>query len=198
MRVRINHFTKTKRPSPKESCDEDMPTPVLPITDDRAKTIEAMWKKDIPGALLTGIPSKGNGVGTLTHEVSIRNARADMRLHINGLPSNSILANNAFFTFEVSRGKYINLYEIMLPDIPGTNGEPSTIQYYTKLLSTHGILAVAGDHFHWFGQSMLGVTSVFAIHHQSTGNMSPEKFSEATIDALLKTLDLIEKRLPTK
>jgi hypothetical protein len=69
-------------------------------------------------------------------------------LKINGLPSKSPLSNNGLFSTEVRNGKYINLYEMMIPDIPGKDGERSTSQIYIDKLYKYN-LDVAGVHFHW-------------------------------------------------
>lgn len=120
-------------------------------------------------------------------------------LSINGLVSKSALSNNALYTFECASNKddsvtkYLNLYEIMVPDIPGKNGKYSTAEYYVKLLAKYG-LSVSGVHFDWWGQNVIkGNTLVAAVHHQGI-DISPEDFSRKTIRALEKTMALIEKR----
>jgi hypothetical protein len=116
-------------------------------------------------------------------------------MSINGLPSKSPLVNNALYSFECSKEVYLNLYEIMLPDIPGKCGSKSTVEYYTHLLEKQG-LSVAGNHWHFLGQFLIPeATLVSAIHHQSSSNdITPEEFSRRTIYAIKKTLRLIEKR----
>jgi hypothetical protein len=163
------------------------------VDDILAKKIEKIWKAAYPGATLLpviGLPSNANGVGTLTH------AAGGPLLKINGLTSKSPLSNNALYSFECADGVYMNLYEIMIPDIPGKNGEKSTVEYYTSLLQKYG-LSVAGNHYHWYGQFMMPeATLVAAIHHQSTSNdITPEEFSRRTILALDKTSKLIEERM---
>jgi hypothetical protein len=118
-----------------------------------------------------------------------------MLMSINGLPSRSPLANNALYSFECSKGVYLNLYEIMLVDIPGKHGEPSTVEYYLHLLAKYG-LSVSASHYHWLGAFMVPeATLIAAIHHQATNNkITPEEFSKRTIRAIKKTVALIEKR----
>lgn len=172
------------------------------VVDDKvALAVEAQWKVAYPDATLLpviGLPSNFNGVGTLTHTMG------DGRLlTINGLISKSALSNNALYSFECASNKsgsvckYLNEYEIMIPDIPGKDGEYSTAEYYVSLLSKYG-LSVAGVHFHWWGQNLMkGNTLVAAIHHQGI-DISPKDFSRKTIRALEKTMDLVEKRSSDK
>lgn len=161
------------------------------VDDNKAKKVEAIWKAAFADATLLpviGLPSNDNGVGTLLHSMG------DGRLlKINGLVCKSPLCNNALYTFECASGHYLNLYEIMLPDIPGKDGEESTVEIYVKLLYKYG-LSVAGVHFHWWGQNLVrGNTLIAAIHHQGI-DITPEEFSRATIRALKKTMKVIEKR----
>ena len=166
------------------------------VVDDKlARLVEKLWKKYFPSALLLpviGLPSNANGVATLTHGTG-------HQMSINGLLSNSPLANNALYSFECATSKdgcvskFLNLYEIMVPDIPGKDGEDSTAEYYVKLLNKYG-LSVAGVHFHWWGQNVIkGNTLVAAVHHQGI-DISPVEFSKRTIKAILKTMKLIEER----
>jgi hypothetical protein len=105
-----------------------------------------------------GYPSHSGGVVTITHGM-------DHKMSINGLVSNSPLANNALYSVECTGGQFLNLYEAMIPDIPGKNGQPSTAQLYVNALRDNG-LDVAGVHFHWFGASVVpGNTLVAAVHH---------------------------------
>lgn len=186
--------------SDSSSCKEEC------VVDDKlAKLVERLWKKYFPDALLLpviGLPSNFNGVATLTHTMGDGHL-----MSINGLVSKSALANNALYSFECAKpakhhndhdclckdSKYLNLYEIMIPDIPGKDGEDSTAEYYVKLLSKYG-LSPAGVHFHWWGQNVIkGNTLVAAIHHQGI-DISPIEFSKRTIKALLKTIKLIDER----
>jgi hypothetical protein len=163
-----------------------------PVVDDAvAKSVEALWRSQFRDAALLpviGLPSNNDGVLTLTHTDG-----SGRLLNINGLPSKSPLSNNALYSAEVSDGRYLNLYEIMLPDIPGKPGEPSTSEHYVALLAQRG-LSVAGVHFHWWGSRIFefdhGIT---AVHHQAVG-LPPIEFSELTIRALQGALALIEQR----
>lgn len=161
------------------------------VTDELALEIQGVWQRAFPSASLLpviGLPSNAEGVATLTHG-------GGHTMKINGLPSKSALANNALYSFECSEGVYVNLYEIMLPDIPGQHGEPSTVEYYTKLLNKYG-LSVSSSHYHWWGSFVLPeATLIAAVHHQTTNNeITPLEFSRRTIQALKKTIKLIEER----
>lgn len=149
------------------------------LTDADANQIVSLWKQSFTDAAILpviGYPSNSNGVVTITHTVG-------HKMSINGLVSNSPLANNALYSSECTGNKFLNMYEIMLPDIPGTNGSPSTVQIYTRELARQG-LDVAGVHFHWWGSNVApGNTLVAAIHHQNIG-MTPMEFSQRTLNAL--------------
>lgn len=138
------------------------------------------WKKAFPDATILpviGFPSNSKGVMTLTHTMG----HGSPPLMINGLPSNSPLANNALYSCEVSRGKFLNLYEIMLPDIPGVNGDPSTTQRYINAMARQ-MVDVASSHYHWTGARMAGYFAT-AIHTQQIG-MDPIEFTQRTITGL--------------
>lgn len=162
----------------------------MSVTDQLAKRVEALWKEYYPSATLLpviGLPSTGGGVGFLTHTMEGHVMR------INGLTSLSPLANNALYTFELSEGKYINLYETMIPDIPGKNGHKSTGQIYINALRDNG-LDPNGIHFHWTGGSVYSNDKLtLAIHHSKIG-MDPKEFSEKTIAALQLAMGVVEER----
>lgn len=161
------------------------------VDDKLADRLQRVWQKAFPDATIlpvAGVPSQNGGVALLTHSMG------DGKLmKINGQSSKSPLANNALFSTEVSDGKYLNLYEIMIPDIPGRNGEPSTAEIYVNALRDIG-LDVAGVHFHWMGSTVLpqdkGVT---AVHHQKSG-MHPIEFSIRTILSIEKAMKAIKDR----
>ncbi|SPN79617.1 Hypothetical protein ZAZAV_397 [Cedratvirus Zaza IHUMI] len=133
-------------------------------------------------------------------------------LKINGLDSFSPLSNNALYSYECApehkkcdkkhaRKHGLNLYETLLPDIPGKPGEKSTVEIYVKLLNKYG-LDTAGVHFHWWGEYKFDIKrkhervdrGIVAVHHQAV-DVDPVEFSEKTICALKKTLKIIKKRI---
>lgn len=155
-----------------------------PVMNDMiAMNLIAMWRAAFPDAQALpgiGMPSQNNGVLTLTHTMHPDLAKA-MPMTINGLPSRSPLANNALYSVEVSGGKYLNLYEIMIPEVPGKDGSPSTSQQYVDAITKQGI-TVGGDHYHWKGGEMLGRFAL-AIHTQAIG-MDPMTFTQITVEGL--------------
>lgn len=159
------------------------PAPMPRVMDDNAaQQVLAIWKAAFSDSALLpviGYPSNAKGVMTLTHTMG----PAAPPMTVNGLVSRSPLANNALFSSEVSDGKWINFYEIMLPDIPGKGGSPSSVQRYVNTASRLGLIDLSGDHYHWKGAQMMGYLPL-AIHTQTTGDMDPAEFSRRTIAAL--------------
>lgn len=107
-------------------------------------------------------------------------------MRINGVPCYNPLCANALLSGELRDGTWVNLYEIMLPDIADASTGVSTVQYYVNLLHDNG-LDVAGFHFHW-----TGAPGHLAIHHQKL-NMDPEEFTQRTLAALLPALSNLER-----
>jgi hypothetical protein len=165
------------------------------ITDKLARQIEKLWRNAFCDAKLLpviGLPSNNHGVLTLTHTDG-----TDKLLKINGLASKSILANNALYSVECSENKFLNLYEITIPDIPGCDGRLSTAEIYIIELASQG-LSVSGVNFRWLGAYIYDENreidrGVVSVYHQAIG-MNPLEFSRKTIKALENTLEVIEKR----
>ena len=162
------------------------------VDDKFARKVESLWKEYYEDATLlpiVGIPSTGGGVGLLTHTMG-----DDMKMLINNLKTLSPIANNALYSFEASQGKFINLYETMIPDMPGHNGSKSTGQIYLNALRDNG-LDVAGVHFHWTGGTMHhGDKLVLAVHHQKI-NMDPLDFTRRTIKSLQEVMMVVDERV---
>ena len=158
------------------------------LTNGFAGQVVNIWKRKIMNSSILFQPSNTKGVAVITHHLD------ENLMKINSLPSHSPLANNALYSFEISGGKYINLYEVMIPDIPGKNGEISTVQHYVKMLELSG-LNVSGNHFHWTGSTMFPEDrGVIAVHHTNIG-MNPVEFSGRTLRALESTLRVIRSRV---
>lgn len=185
-----SHKHDSDKKSEKECLNKKLYSKVMNIdlnkvemNDTVAKQVEALWKEAFPGATILpviGWPSNSsNGqVMTLTHGMP-----GMPPLRINGLASASPLSNNALYSAEVSGGKYINLYEIMLPDVPGTAGSPSSAQRYVNELGLTPGINVNGFHFHWTGAQHGEPYPVLAIHHSSQ-SLHPIEFTIATIKAI--------------
>lgn len=148
--------------------------------DPLALQIQDAWQAYFPSATLMpgiGAPSQNKqGWFLLTHQID---GAPPMR--INGRPCRSPLCANALLSGEWTEGAWMNLYEIMLEDLPDPRTGVSTVQYYLNALRNAG-LDVAGVHFHW-----TGAPGVLAIHHQKTG-MEPQEFTRRTLQALTAAL----------
>ena len=156
-----------------------------PVMDDcLAKKVECIWKEAFCDATILpciGYPSyKCSGVMTLTHGMDMCPPT------INGLTIKSLLANNALYSAEVSDGKWVNLYEIMIPDIPGKCGCKSSGEVYDEALIKLGI-SVEGDHYHWKGMRPF----MLAIHSKNIG-MDPCEFSQKQISAIKAVMKYIK------
>lgn len=158
-----------------------------PVMDDcLAREIECLWKKAFCDATIVpclGQPSKTCGVLWLTHTLGKSLGKCPHT--INGLPIRSPLVNNAQYTAEVSNCQWVNLYEIMLPDIPGKCGCKSSTEVYVEALVKLGI-SVEGDHYHWKGMC----PHSFAIHSKALG-MDPQTFTKKQIAAIKATIEYI-------
>ena len=165
---------------PTSSCCGPSPccAPCCPeMNDCLAKQIECLWKQAFCTAIIIpgiGIPSCSCGVLTLTHNLG----PGAPPVKINGLPSLSILANNAIYTAEVSCGKWLNLYMITIPDIPGKNGCKSSGEVYTDALAK-SCISINGKNYRWDGACprMINVNS-------SAIGMDPIEFTKKQLCAL--------------
>jgi len=161
-------------------------TGLCEINNQTANDTLAEWQKVFPDAVIL---IQTADVIVITHTMG-----DGILMKINGLESKSPLSNNALYSFECAGGNYLNLYEVMVPDIPDVEGDASTAQIYVGALRDNG-LDVAGIHFHWWGSEVYeedkGVT---AIHHQKY-RMNPVEFSKRTIAAIQKAMMAIENRL---
>lgn len=156
-----------------------------PLDDAAAEHIAGLWRAMFPDAALLpviGYPSKAKGVMTLTHTGNIHGHAPMPPMTINGVRSNSALANNALYSAEMTPYGFLNLYETMLPDIAGKDGKPSLGSLYKNALQAQGI-EVDGDHFHWAGGEMMGHFAR-AIHSKSIG-MSPIDFTQRQLQAFM-------------
>jgi len=152
------------------------------MTDCLAKKIECVWKEVFCDAMILpgiGYPSCNHCVMTLTHTLG----KCMPKLKINGLTSKSPLANNALYSAEVSCGKWLNLYEVMIPDIAGDCGCKSSGEVYTEALVKLGI-SIEGDNYHWKG----ACPHMLAIHSKAIG-MHPLDFTRKQIAALKAVMD---------
>lgn len=162
---------------PEQPDEPDLPMPG-PSPDEICRACEYEFQALDPGASILpgiGLPSQANGVCTITHKMPNMPP-----LRINGLSSQSPLANNALFSTEIADNSHtLNLYEVMIPDTPAAEpGQPSLGEMYTTNLWNEG-LNVAGTHFHWWGTE----PNVVAIHHQNV-DMNPIEFAQRTVNAL--------------
>ena len=160
------------------------------MTDCLAKQVECIWKQAFCDAKILpeiGWPTCGECVMTLTHSLG----KCVPKLKINGLCSLSLLANNAFYSAEVSGCKWLNLYQIMIPDIPGKCGCKSSGEVYTEALVKLGI-SIDGDAYSWKG----ACPTMLTIHSSAIG-MHPIDFSKKQIAAIKAMTDYFLKCCPT-
>lgn len=158
-----------------------------PVMDDcLAKQLECMWKKSFCDATIVpciGQPSKTCGVLLLTHTLNKLLNKCPPT--INGLSVKSPLANNAFYSAEVSECQWVNLYEIILPDIPGKCGCKSSTEIYIEALVKLGI-SVEGNDSKWKGMCPYSLS----IKSKAIG-MDPQSFTKKQISAIKATIEYI-------
>jgi hypothetical protein len=156
-----------------------------PLDDKMTEQVANVWKAMFPDAAVlpvVGYPSHGKGVMTIIHSGNVGGMPQMPLMTINGVSSSSPLANSALYSAELTPHGYLNLYETMLPDVPGRDGNPSLGSRYKNALQMLGI-EVDGDHFHWAGGEMMGHFAR-AIHSKNFG-MHPLDFSQRQLRAFM-------------
>lgn len=157
------------------------------MTDCLAKQVECLWKEAFCDAMILpviGYPSCNKGVMTLTHNLG----KCAPKLKINGLTSKSFLANNAFYSAEVTGDKWLNLYQGIIPNIAGECGCKSSGEVYIEALVKLGI-SVENDNYHWKGSC----PDMLAISTKAIG-MNPLEFSKKQIAAIKAVLEHFSKK----
>ena len=164
------------------------PTPCVPcvpcspcMNDCLARQIECIWKGLFCDATIIptlGMPSCNGGVMVLTHQLG--NCIPNQK--INGLCVKSMLANNAYYSAEVSDCKWVNLYQALIPNVAGKCGCKSSNDVYTEALVKWGI-SIDSSELVWTGScpGLLRVTS------KAIG-MDPSDFSRKQVAALRAVL----------
>lgn len=158
-------------------CDSCCPV----MNDCLASQVECVFRKAFCDARILpciGYPSKNNCVMTLTHTLS----KCAPKLSINGLTSKSLLANNSFYSGEVSDGQWLNLYTVQLPNVPGKCGSKSSVDIYTTALANCDI-KVDNIDIVWKGSC----PSYVMISSKAIG-MNPLEFATKQVAAINNTL----------
>lgn len=156
------------------------------MTDCLADKVACIWKQAFCDAMIIpklGVPSCSCGVMVLTHSLS--KCQADLK--INGLKTKSMLANNAMYSAEVTCDKWLNLYQITLPDIPGKNGCKSSIEIYTEALAKMCI-SIDSVSNAWTGASPASITV-----RSKAFCMDPCEFSKKQICAIKAVIENFSK-----
>ena len=167
---------KKKHCPKKEKCEVDCKL---------LKELECLWKKftcDVDAHF-------EHGVANIAHTLPLKAINT-----INGLPVKSPLTTHGLYSAECSCEKYVNLYEIIIPDIPGCHGEDSTGKIFVKILAKHGIYA-DGDHFHWKGHIILKEQALPDAIHVVGIDIHPVYFTKVIIKALRKVLCITKQRI---
>lgn len=154
------------------------------MNDCLAKEIECIWKQSFCDAAILpviGYPSCACGVMTLTHSLG----KCFQKLSINGLKTKSIIANNAFYSAEVSDCKWLNLYQISIPDVPGECGCKSSTEVYTEALVKLGISIVN------VGSNWKGTCPHIVTVNSIAIGMEPKEFTKKQIAAVKAVLNYI-------
>lgn len=164
-------------------CQPKCCEPCCPeMNDCLAKKIECIWKQAFCDSTIIpqiGVPSCAKCVMTLTHTLG----KCLPKLKINGLCTLSPLANNGFYSAEVSCCKWINLYQIQLPNIPGECGCKSSGEVYTEALIKLGISVDS------IGLGWVGSCPNLTLFHSKAIDMDPCTFSQKQIAALKAVIE---------
>jgi len=151
-----------------------------------AKKLEHIWRKSFCDATVIpvlGVPSDSFCVMTLTHTMG----QSWPQIRIDGLNIRSMLVNNAFYSAEVSNDRWVNLYQIQIPNVPGRCGSKSSGEIYTETLIKLGI-SIEGDGYNWKGTNPF----MLAINSKAIG-MHPIEFSKKQIAAVKVVTDFINE-----
>lgn len=139
------------------------------IDDCLVKKIECLWKNVYCDAHI--VPNHCD-VLVLSHTAT------KCKTKINGLTIKSPLVNNGYYSVEISDCNWVNLYEAVIPDIPGKCGCKSSGELYIDALVKLG-LSVDNDNYHWKGTT----PGLLFIRSKSIG-LHPVDFSKKQIKAL--------------
>lgn len=151
------------------------------MTDALAQQIECTWKTLFCDATIIptlGMPSCNGGVMVLTHRLG--NCVPEQK--INGLCIKSMLANNSYYSAEVSDCKWVNLYQGLIPNIPGRCGCKSSSDVYIEALIKFGI-SVDTNVLLWSGSC----PGLIQVSSRAIG-MEPCEFSSRQVAALRAVL----------
>lgn len=155
-----------------------------------AYRLQQMWKRYFHDTK----SSLERGIFTLTSRIECE------PLLVNGIPSKSTLVNNGIYSLEFSEGKYINLFEVPVPDLRGDFGKKdayhhcTTVQFYIDELKNQG-LNVTGVSRNWnCVEDPYSSHLVYNVYHKKI-NMDPILFCRATINSLNKVIRLINFRI---
>ena len=146
--------------------------------------LECLWKQFSH----TASADLSKGVILLSHGLPVH-----FNNTINGLAVHSPLVSHGLYSVECSEGKYVNLYEVIIPDIPGAHGHDSTGKIFTKILAKYNIFT-DGDHFHWKGHQITKKQTIPDAIHVVKIDLHPVLFTKVIIKALKKVLHVIKAR----
>jgi hypothetical protein len=93
-----------------------------------------------------------------------------------------MLANNSFYSAEVSCGKWLNLYQGLIPNVAGTCGCKSSSDIYTEAIVKMGI-SVDSVKIEWIGSC----PGLLQVSSKAIG-MDPCEFSKKQIAAIQAVL----------
>lgn len=166
-------------PKPDPCCPKPCPpacNPCAVVDDCMAREVECIFKSIFCDATIIpgiGLPSCTCGTMAISHTLGDA-----FRFKVNGLCTASILANNSFYSGEVSCGKFINIYMAVIPNIAGCDGSISSSEMYITQLAREGI-SLANDSYILKGAH----PTLFRVTTSNIG-MDPREFATKTVTAL--------------
>lgn len=148
------------------------------VAIEQRRNILKIWKQAFPNAKVL-VPVENNVV--ITHTLNKNCVKIpSVPVYLNGEIWNHPLVANALYGWQKQGTVTGNWYEIILVEVPGTDGSISAVQAFRKALYSNG-LDVSSDHYHWKGSPVQAI----ALHITSY-SLTPEQFSCKLIDALTK------------
>jgi len=164
------------------------------VDDALAEELAAQFRRVFKDTRIVTLPSENEGVALIAFLVDESRVPT-----FNGLRIKSQLFRTAFYSTECAKDqngqrRYTNFFQIAFSDIPGRNGEQSTVEAYADELERLGIHeeSVIAT---WTGTKGIEIDAGFKFVSSSGTDVKPQVFVKKTIEGLLFMINLIAERV---